>query len=155
MINLPSEKRIFAENIIKKLIDKPLELLFFTPTKKGIKLENKIPYKSGFYLLSEKDLFGISYIYCGSAGLNGRKKNNIHNRIYRFGKTLLAKNRTDEDHPAAEKYRNEGNYYKLYFQYLLIEEIDFYIPVNINISSFDEILSSLLKVKYNIKGIKK
>jgi hypothetical protein len=101
-------------------------------------LTHKDLNQPGFYAVYR---FGVP-LYVGASGRS------IANRLSRFGKEVHGKSRSDENHPAAKKYRN--HYGRSNFEGLEVVFHLFEPPKNIALRAIETVLISRIKPIYNV-----
>lgn len=134
------KKYIFkSENPNKPMSFQLESLLFESPRRKDLD-------DAGFYI-----------VYRFNAPLYvGTSSGSVATRLSRFTKEVHGKSRSDENHPAANKYRNHygrSNFVGLEVRFYLFEP-----PKNISLEAIEEALIRKIKpiynVRHNIKKIK-
>lgn len=103
----------------------------------------------------EFDCAGLYTIYNGLPGPNnvlyvGQSDSSVYHRVYRFIKGYLGRNRLDEDHPAAEWFRQSNEPFRgIYFKWL---SPDRFPPGHFDMPKpLDEYIAEVLGSKFNVR----
>lgn len=127
------KKYIFkSENSNKPMSFQLESLLFGSPRRKDLD-------DAGFYIVYRFD----TPLYVGTSSCS------VANRLARFAKEVHGKSRSDENHPAANKYRNHygrSNFVGLEVVFHLFEP-----PKNISLDAIETALIGKIKPIYNVK----
>ena len=127
------KKYVFkSENSNKPMSFQLESLLFGSPRRKDLD-------DAGFYIVYR---FGTP-LYVGTSS------SSVANRLARFAKEVHGKSRSDENHPAANKYRHHygrSNFVGLEVRFYLFEP-----PKNISLEAIEEALIRKIKPIYNVR----
>ena len=127
------KKYVFkSENSNKPMSFQLESLLFGSPRRKDLN-------DAGFYIVYRFD----TPLYVGTSS------SSVANRLARFAKEVHGKSRSDENHPAANKYRHHygrSNFVGLEVRFYLFEP-----PKNISLEAIEEALIRKIKPIYNVR----